>query len=66
MKNEIKETFDSIAITYDSQRRKIIPCFDDFYKIITNLTDSNINNPEILDIGAGTGLLTKFVTTQLV
>jgi tRNA (cmo5U34)-methyltransferase len=56
----IELAFDDIAAQYDQQRRDLIPCFDDFYNTIINLIDSPIKDLRILDIGAGTGLLSWF------
>ena len=53
--------FDEDAENYDKFRKLFIPCFDDFYNITTDFANSNKNNPIILDLGAGTGLLTKFL-----
>ncbi|KUG03817.1 methyltransferase type 12 [hydrocarbon metagenome] len=61
MNNEIRRTFDSISADYDSLRRKVIPCFDDFYNISVSLLDIEKPNPRVLDIGAGTGLLSSYV-----
>lgn len=58
---DIKEQFNLIAKTYDSNRKRFIPCFDDFYGDITNLIAANIESPKkILDLGAGTGILSSF------
>ena len=58
---DIEEQFNLIAEEYDSGRKKFIPCFDDFYKTTTKLITSNIKDPQrIIDLGAGTGLLTYF------
>lgn len=58
---DIEKQFNLIAEEYDRNRRKFIPCFDDFYKSATEFIVSNIGKPErILDLGAGTGLLTYF------
>jgi len=61
----LKEKFDQNADKYDSQRRLIIPCLDDLYRIIADLAadlaPSNVPAPKILDMGAGTGLLTKYL-----
>lgn len=60
--NDIEVQFDSIAKDYDSQRRKFIPCYDDYYITSTNFIASSIPKPQkVLDLGAGTGLLTKYV-----
>lgn len=59
--NKIASAFNEIAAKYDQQRRFLIPCYDDFYKMIVELAVSHLPNPKILDIGAGTGLLTSFL-----
>ena len=57
----IKEQFNSIAQEYDANRRRFIPCFQDFYENTTKFIVSNIAGPKsVLDLGAGTGLLTRF------
>lgn len=57
----IEKQFNLIAEGYDSNRRKFIPCFDDFYKNTTKFIVSNIKKPkQTVDLGAGTGLLTDF------
>lgn len=57
----IEEQFNLIAKEYDSNRKKFIPCFDDFYKNTTEFIVSNIGKPkQVIDLGAGTGLLTYF------
>lgn len=57
----LKEKFDENAEKYDKIRKLIIPCFDDLYNITRNLADSKKETPKILDLGAGTGLLTKYL-----
>lgn len=57
----IEEQFNLIAKQYDVNRRKFIPCFGDFYETATKLIASSIDEPRrVLDLGAGTGLLTSF------
>lgn len=57
----IEEQFNSIAREYDANRKKFIPCFQDFYESTTRFIASNIAPPRsVLDLGAGTGLLTYF------
>lgn len=58
---EIMSTFNEVAQKYDEQRKKLIPCFDDFYGIATALANSNKKMPAILDLGAGTGLLSSLL-----
>ena len=57
----IEDQFNLIAEEYDMNRRKFIPCFEDYYKNTTKFIVSNIHKPKrILDLGAGTGLLSYF------
>lgn len=57
----IEEQFNFIAKEYDANRRRFIPCFDDFYEHTTKFILSNIEKPKrVLDLGAGTGLLTYY------
>lgn len=56
-RSDVKVKFNENARQYDGQRKKLIPCFDDFYSIAVSMAETNTNNPDILDIGAGTGLL---------
>ena len=57
----IETQFNLIAKEYDANRKKFIPCFNDYYENITKLIASNIDAPKyVLDLGAGTGLLTYY------
>ena len=57
----IEEQFNLIAKEYDVNRKKFIPCFDDYYENTTKLITSYIDAPKrVLDLGAGTGLLTYY------
>lgn len=61
MRLSIQDQFNRVAQEYDTNRKKFIPCFDDYYKETTKMICSNIVKPKrILDLGAGTGLLTYF------
>lgn len=58
---DIEKQFNLIADEYDNNRKKFIPCFNDFYQNTTRFIASNISSPKrILDLGAGTGLLSYF------
>lgn len=58
---DIKEQFDLVAKEYDANRKKFIPCFDDYYEGTTKFIAAGIASPKrILDLGAGTGLLTYY------
>lgn len=57
----IEEQFNLVAKEYDNNRKKFIPCFDEYYEHTTEFIASNIETPkQILDLGAGTGLLSYF------
>lgn len=62
--NNIKIHFDSIASDYDGQRRKLIPCFDDFYGCALHLTQMSDNPVSVLDLGAGTGLFSEMIALK--
>jgi ubiquinone/menaquinone biosynthesis C-methylase UbiE len=60
--NKIKEQFNFIAQKYDNHRKCFIPCFDDFYKNSVSLLKCyKTDFQNIVDLGAGTGLLTMEV-----
>lgn len=57
----IEEQFNLIAKEYDLNRKKFIPCFDDYYITTTKMIASQIGEVKrILDLGAGTGLLSYY------
>lgn len=53
--------FNQKAKEYDSERRALIPCFDDFYRVAVDCIDFKGDNPKVLDLGAGTGILSQFL-----
>ena len=57
----VKNQFDNIAKLYDSQRTKLIPCFNDFYDIATDSLGMLADDARIIDLGAGTGLFSQKV-----
>ena len=59
--HRVKETFEAIASTYDEQRRWIIPELDEFYGAAVRAAAQPLKKPAILDIGAGTGLLSELL-----
>lgn len=70
MNEQVKTKFDQAAQQYDQQRKLLIPCFDDFYETAVRWTQTTSGRPRILDLGAGTGLLSagilhKFPNVQL-
>jgi tRNA (cmo5U34)-methyltransferase len=61
-RKSIKQSFDAGADQYDRQRRMVIPCFNDFYQTAIDLIPfSNFDSFRLLDLGAGTGLLTASI-----
>lgn len=59
--------FNRSASGYDAMRRRLIPCFDDFYGTVLDLLGEGPlpTAPRILDLGAGTGLLSALVLDRL-
>lgn len=57
----LKEKFSQGAEEYDQQRKHVIPCLEDLYLITTDLATVENPQPKILDLGAGTGLLTSYL-----
>ncbi|MDD1719396.1 MAG: class I SAM-dependent methyltransferase [Methanoregulaceae archaeon] len=57
----IRNAFNAFADQYDSQRRWVIPEMDTFYSTAVWMADYPGTSPAILDIGAGTGLLSAML-----
>jgi tRNA (cmo5U34)-methyltransferase len=57
----LKEKFNQGASSYDRQRKHVIPCLEDLYGVTSDLATSPNPKPKILDLGAGTGLLTSYL-----
>jgi tRNA (cmo5U34)-methyltransferase len=54
------------AETYDSERRRLVPCFDEFYGTVAELIARFCPKPpRILDLGAGTGLLSSAILKRV-
>ncbi|MFC6019605.1 methyltransferase domain-containing protein [Plantactinospora solaniradicis] len=56
--------FEAVAGSYDESRRRLVPCFDDFYGTAVEVASPPLRRalasgriPTVLDLGAGTGLL---------
>jgi tRNA (cmo5U34)-methyltransferase len=58
---QIKRAFDATASRYDAQRKWIIPEMDDYYSAAVWAAECKNPRPAILDIGAGTGLLSTLM-----
>ena len=54
------------ASTYDVERRRLIPCFDEFYGTVGELIVRSFPEaPRVLDLGAGTGILSAAIADRL-
>ena len=62
MAQTVRKPFIARADGDDRARRKLVPCFDDFYRTALELLpfapDASF---EVLDLGAGTGLLSAMI-----
>lgn len=59
MADSAPQVFEDHATGYDAQRRRLIPPFDAFYGTAVAATGLNGPPKRILDLGAGTGLLSR-------
>ncbi len=60
----MKEIWD--ALTYDSERKRLVPCFEGFYGTAAELVARSCPaSPEILDLGAGTGILSSVILERV-
>ena len=58
----ITQLFDLCAASYDRDRSKLVPCFDEFYGTVIRLIPFEPSATfRCLDLGAGTGLLAALV-----
>ncbi|OED30773.1 trans-aconitate 2-methyltransferase [Methanosphaera sp. WGK6] len=60
---KVKDAFNQGSNKYDNYRKQAIPLMDEFYQTAIDLT-KKYNNPKILDLGAGTGILTELLHKQ--
>jgi tRNA (cmo5U34)-methyltransferase len=68
----VAEAFDAAAGGYDTARRRLVPCFDAFYTTAVELAAPPLHaalavgrTPEVLDLGAGTGLLSSVLSAAV-
>ncbi len=57
----IRKAFDSVAMGYDAQRTFVIPDMRNYYDAAIWAAESPCDTPAILDVGAGTGLLSALL-----
>ena len=60
---EVVDAFNKASTDYDKYRKQAIPNMDIYYNTVVNLT-KNFSDPKILDLGAGTGILTELLYKQ--
>ncbi|MBM0277336.1 class I SAM-dependent methyltransferase [Micromonospora tarensis] len=68
----VVDVFDAVAGTYDEARRRLVPCFDSFYGTAVQVAAPPLRaalaagrTPEVLDLGAGTGLLSLLLAATV-
>lgn len=61
--NEVLDAFNEASGDYDKYRKQAIPNMDIYYNTLIELTE-NYEKPKILDLGAGTGILTELLNRQ--
>ncbi|MFF5174877.1 class I SAM-dependent methyltransferase [Micromonospora sp. NPDC000089] len=69
---DVVATFDALAGSYDAARRRLVPCFDGFYGTAVEVAAPPLRaalasgrTPEVLDLGAGTGLLSLLLAAAV-
>ncbi|MCZ7435398.1 class I SAM-dependent methyltransferase [Micromonospora sp. WMMC241] len=68
----VTDAFDAVAGSYDEARRRLVPCFDAFYGTAVEVAAPPLRaalaagrTPEVLDLGAGTGLLSLLLSAAV-
>ncbi|MDZ5446272.1 class I SAM-dependent methyltransferase [Micromonospora sp. 4G57] len=68
----VADAFDAVAGTYDEARQRLVPCFDAFYGTAVEVAAPPLRaalaagrTPEVLDLGAGTGLLSLLLSAAV-
>lgn len=60
----LKDVFNQYSQDYDANRRHFIPCYDTFYRSTIDVLKFDTDSPKVLDLGAGTGLMSAFVLAE--
>ncbi|HII08156.1 MAG TPA: class I SAM-dependent methyltransferase [Methanosphaera sp.] len=58
---DLKKHFNEEAQSFDAQVQKNIPCYNEMLTALINAIPDDKENPKILDLGCGTGNITKRV-----
>ncbi|MGV9767131.1 class I SAM-dependent methyltransferase [Micromonospora tulbaghiae] len=68
----VADAFDAVAGSYDQARRRLVPCFDAFYGTAVEVAAPPLRaalaagrTPQVLDLGAGTGLLSLLLAAAV-
>ena len=65
MAQAVRKAFAEGADSYDRARRKLVPCFEDFYRTALELLPFQPEDKfEVLDLGAGTGILSGMIAEE--
>lgn len=65
MRSRVGALFGEVAVDYDSSRRRLVPGFDGFYgAAVAALPFRDDEAARVLDLGAGTGLLSAMVAER--
>lgn len=59
--NDVQQQFGTVSRQYDSQRKYLIPCLQDFYTACFPFVKSVPHARTVLDLGAGTGLFSHYL-----
>lgn len=57
----LKEVFNQYSQDYDANRQFFIPLYETFYQSAISILNFDTTCPKILDLGAGTGLMSAYV-----
>lgn len=63
MEEKVIDAFNKASVDYDKYRKHAIPNMEIYYNTVVKLTQK-YENPKILDLGAGTGILTQLIYQQ--
>ncbi|MBE6494705.1 MAG: methyltransferase domain-containing protein [Methanosphaera stadtmanae] len=59
--SDLKQHFDKVAENYDKEIYKTFPRYDEMIEALVNAIPTDMDSPKVLDLGCGTGNITKKV-----